>query len=305
MNTFMDQFRRLLLEKPRYNLKGVNSDNCDYADTAVNSKDCYYSFGTFHSEDLLYSRYSRNCEKSADLTFCFNCQWCYQCIGCSKSYGLKNCKYCSNCSDCSFCEDCTGCKNCFGSIGLHQKEYYFFNEDLSKEEYEQRLAQLDLSNPEHLTAIETRLEKLRQKNFQLSTHQTMCEDCVGDNLVECKSAYQCFDAYDLEDCQYCIETNSLKNCCDMTVCFNSQESYQCIHCPNNYGLKFCYHCDNSSESEFCAYSANLKNCFGCVYLKDKQYHILNQPYEPEEYRKKVAEIKKELIDQGLYNLLPY
>jgi hypothetical protein len=305
MTPFLTEFKKLLLEQPRYNLKIVNSENCDYADTAVNSQDCYYSFGAFHSENLLYSRYSRNCKNSSDLTFCFDCEWCHECVGCSKSYGLSYSKYCSNCSNCSFCEDCTGCKDCFGCIGQHQKQYMMFNEQLTKEEYEKRLAQLDLSHPEVRAAIAERMEALRQQVPQLATHQTMTEASTGDNLVQTKNAYQCFDSYDLEDSFYCIETNSLKNCSDMTVCFKTEESYQCCHCPGDYNCKFCIHCDYCSDSTFCTYSMNLKNCFGCVYLKDKEYHILNKPYEPEEYFKKVKEIKQELIDAGMYNLNPY
>lgn len=305
MKNFLEQFKQLLIEQPHYNLKGSNSENCDYADTAVNSQDCYYSFGTFHCEDLLYSRYSRNCKNSSDLTFCFNCEWCYQCLGCSKSYSLDNCQYCANCSECAYCEDCTGCKNCFGCIGQHQKQYMFFNEQLTKEEYEQRITEIDLSNPAVREAIAAKFEKLKQKVPIIASHQTQCEDCVGDNLVEAKNAYQCFDAYDLEDCNYCIETNSLKNSTDCTVCFKGEELYQCCHCPGDYNCNFCIHCDYCSDSEFCAYSMNLKNCFGCVYMKDKQYHILNKAYSQEEYEKTVKAIKEDLIQKGMYNLLPY
>ena len=47
METFVNAFQRLLLESPRYNLKQVGADNCDYADTAVKSRNCYYCFGIF------------------------------------------------------------------------------------------------------------------------------------------------------------------------------------------------------------------------------------------------------------------
>ncbi|QQR83682.1 hypothetical protein IPJ72_00505 [Candidatus Peregrinibacteria bacterium] len=164
---------------------------------------------------------------------------------------------------------------------------------------------MDLNNPAHRQAIEVRLNQLRQTVPQIATHQTLCEGSVGDNLVQCKNAYQCFDGYDLEDVGYAIETNSLKNCYDMTVCFKTEESYQCVHCSGNYGLKFSIHCDGCSESEFCAYSKNLRNCFGCVYLQDKQFYILNQPYSEADYYAKVAEIKQELIEAGQYNLLPF
>ena len=136
----------------------------------------------------------------------------------------------------------------------------------------------------------------------MGIHQTMTEDCVGDNIVQAKNCHQCFDCYDMEDCSYCIETNSLKNCSDMTVCFQTEESYQCIHCPGDHNCNFCLHCDFCSDSEFCAYSRNLKNCFGCVFMKYKEYHILNQPYKPAEYFPKVAEIKADLQKSGRYNL---
>jgi hypothetical protein len=367
MVNFLSQFQDLLKSQPRYNLKGVNSENCDYADTAVNSKNCYYSFGTFHCEDLLYGRYSRNCTNCTDVTFSFDCEWCYECIGCSKSYALKYSKYSDNCSNSYFLENCIGCKDCFGCIGLNQKQYHFFNQPLSKEEYKKRINEFiqhtqstnnlsplsrvcpeqsaagsneggdvdPISSPckgetglfalandqrglevategsinkptiDPLQPIKAKLEQLRQSLPTICTNQTMTENSTGDNIVQAQNAHMCFDAYDLEDCNYCIETNSLKDCTDMTVCFNTQESYQCVHCPNNYQLKFCIHCDNCSESEFCAYSMNLRNCFGCVYMKDKEYHILNKPYEPEEYKRTVKEIKAQLINEGQYNLLPY
>lgn len=305
MPNFLAQFRDLLLRFPRYNLKIVNSENCDYADTSLNSKNCYYTFGNFHSEELLYSRYSRNCKNCGDMCFSFDCEWCYQCLGCAKCYNVNYCKYCSNCSDCSFSENLIGCKNCFGCIGLVHKEYYFFNEKLSPEDYCSRLSQCDLKDHRHIEAVGKKLDQLRLKTPQLCVHQTMCEDCVGDNLVQCKNAYQCFDAYDLEDCNYCIETNSLKDCTDMTVNFKTEFSYQCIHSPGCTNVNFCYHCDFCSDSEFCAYSRNLKNCFGCSYLKDKEYHILNKPYEKEAYFKAVQSIKADLQARGMYNLFPY
>lgn len=239
------------------------------------------------------------------MCFSFDCEWCYQCLGCAKCYNVDYCKYCSNCSDCAFSEDLIGCKNCFGCIGLVHKEYYFFNEKLSPEEYRARRAQFDLQDHRHIEAVRKKLDQLRLKTPQLAVHQTMCEDCVGDNLVQCKNSYQCFDAYDLEDCNYCIETNSLKDCTDMTVNFKTEFSYQCIHSPGCYNVNFCYHCDFCSDSEFCAHSRNLKNCFGCAYLNNKEYHILNKPFKKEEYFKTVEAIKADLQARGMYNLLPY
>ena len=54
----------------------------------------------------------------------------------------------------------------------------------------------------------------------------------------------------------------------------------------------------------CTFGYNLyscKNCFGCVYLKGKEYHILNQPYEKEEYFRTKEEIIQELKEKNMYS----
>ena len=40
--------------------------------------------------------------------------------------------------------------NCFGSVNLRNKNYYFFNEKLSKEEYEKKLQEYKLHTREGL-----------------------------------------------------------------------------------------------------------------------------------------------------------
>jgi len=303
--SFFSDFQRLLLEKPRFNVKQVGAENCDFADVAVKSRNCYYCFGVFYCEDVYYSRYSRKCVSSSGLTFCANCEWCAECIDCAGCYMCDYCQDCGNCRDCRFCKDCFGCSDCFGCAGLYQKKYCMFNEQLTKEEYQKRIAMLNLESAAHRDAIHRRVEEVRKKVPNLGVHQFNCEDCIGNHLTECKSCYRCHDSFSNEDCLYCIETNGNKSSCDLTICVEDELCYQCVHCPQGYNLNYCFQCDNSSNCEFCAWSKNLKDCFGCVYLQNKQYHILNKPYSPEDYVKEVARIERELQEAGQYNLLPY
>lgn len=303
--TFFQEFQQLLLTQPRYNLKQVSVENCDYADTAVKSNNCYYTFGAFYSEDFYYGRYSRKCNNCSDLTFCVSCQWCMECVDCVNGYMLDYCQDCANCSECRFCKDCFGCQNCFGCVGLYKKQYCFFNEPLTKEEYQRRIDNLDLSDAAQRKNFQQKLEELKKTTMNLGIHQFSTEDCVGDHLSECKNCYQCYDSFALEDCLYCIETNGNKNCCDLTVCFEAEACYSCVHSPLNYNSNFLFQTDQTSDSEFCAFSKNLKDCFGCVYLANKQYYILNKPYSAQEYKVKVEEIKTELMRSGQYNLLLY
>ena len=40
-------------------------------------------------------------------------------------------------------------------------------------------------------------------------------------------------------------------------------------------------------------------------MQNKEYHILNKPYSPEDYVKEVARIRAELQESGQYNLRPF
>lgn len=302
---FLHDFRQLLLTKPRYNIKNVGSENCEYSDVAVRSKNCYYCFGIFYSEDVFYARYSRKCTSCSDLAFCVGCQWCNECVDCADCYMADFCQDCQNCNECRFCKDCFGCTQCFGCAGLHQKSHRMFNEQLTKEEYAKRMNEIDLANPEQREAIVKRMEEIRTRVPNLALHQFSCEDCTGNHLTECKGCYRCHDSFALEDCLFCIETNGNKNCCDLSICFETEWCYQTVHSPLCHSSNFLYHCDSVRDSEYCAFSRNLKHCFGCVYMENKQYHILNKPYPKEEYEREVMRIRTELQTSGRYNLLPY
>lgn len=302
---FVEQFQQLLLEKPRYNVKQILAENSQYSETAIKSGNCYYCFCVFYCEDVYYGRYSRQCTSCSGISFCVDCQWCIDCTDCTKGYELFNCQSSDNCSYCQFCRDCFSCENCFGCFGLNKKKYCFFNKQLSKEAYQEAVNSLDVSNPAVRQKIQQQLEHLRTTNPTVATRQFRTEDCIGDNLSECKGCIQCFDAFNLEDCIYNIEANGNKDCLDISVCFETEASYMCVQAPLNFDCKFLINSDQCNGSEFCAYSKNLTDCFGCVYLANKKHHILNKAYSPEEYKQKVSEIKSQLIENRQYNLLLY
>lgn len=303
--SFLQQFQKLLLASPRFNVKHVMAENSDYADTVLKSKNCYYSFCVFYCEDVYYARYSRKCISCNGITFCVECEWCTECVDCQKCYNSHYCQDCQNCSDCSFCKDCFGCRNCFGCAGLYQKEYHMFNERLSKEEYAQRMRELNLQDLKHRTLVEERVKKLRQKTPNLALHQFMTEDCVGDHLTQCKNGYQCFDSFNNDDCTYCIETNGNKNCIDLTVCFENEWCAHCVQSTMNHSCDHVIFTDQSSDCAFSAYLRSCKHCFGCASLDRKEYYILNKPVSPDMYEETVAKLRKELQSEGMHNLNPF
>jgi hypothetical protein len=299
---FVRRFRSLLIEMPRYNVKHVQAENCDYSDTAIKSANCYYSFCTFYCEDVYFGRYSRQCRSCSGVTFCVNCEGCIECTDCINCWFLSSCRDCRDCSESDFCIDCSSCSDCFGCIGLHRAQYCLFNEQLSEPEYRAWIKAIDLSDSNTLSLIASRIEALRKETCLLGIHTFRTENCIGDHLAECTNCFQCYDSFKLEDCLYNIEANGNRDCCDLSVCFEAELCFNCVQAPLNYNCNFLLHSDSCSDSEFCAYSKNLKNCFGCVYLADKEYCILNRPVPAEGYSDLVDSLRKELIIKSCYSL---
>ena len=105
------------------------------------------------------------------------------------------------------------------------------------------------------------------KNCYLVTHSDYNEDCAyGSNLTNSKD---CFDAYLVDKCESSYE---ITNCRD---CYNTFFSLDCNSCHNVFFSRNCIGCND---------------CFGCVNLRNKQYHIFNEPYSKEEYEKKIFEL---------------
>lgn len=300
--SFVPTFRTFLLQKPRFNLKQVHVENCAYSDTALKSKNCYYCFGAFYCEDVYYGRYSRSCKDCSGIALCANCEGCVECSDCVDCYFCDYSENCRNCSECIFCHECYSCENCFGCVGLYQKKYCFFNEQLSQEEYQAWRKVVDLSDRAQLQQIADRRLALKKGVPLPASNQFRADNCLGNYLTESSECYYCFDGILLEDSFYTIEANANKNACDLTVCFETELCYSCVQSPLNYNCNFLLQVDQSFDCEFCAYSKNLRNCFGCVYLANKEFHILNQAVSPDLYPIIVQEIRKQLINTNLYNM---
>jgi hypothetical protein len=98
-------------------------------------------------------------------------------------------------------------------------------------------------------------------------------------------------------CTFCTDSDRLVRCHFCTRCV---DCFECSHCRDSRGLVACQHCD---DCEGCARSAYLVRsvgcsgctyCFGCVGLSQRDFHILNEPYERSEYFAIIARLRREL-----------
>lgn len=99
-----------------------------------------------------------------------------------------------------------------------------------------------------------------------------CVECTGCH--GCSGSTFCRDSERLTRCHYCVEC---RLCIDCSHCHGSTGLVSCHHCMD------CESCVGSSYLMRCAAMAGSTYCFGCVGLSDKDFYILNEPYERSEY----------------------
>lgn len=308
IETFIQDFRKLYLEKPQCGSWTRGSENCDYGDIITVSKDCYMCFNSGNCHDAYYCEDSKALKDSVDCAHCEECELCYECLDCDNCYNSSNCQDCTNCDSIKFSYDLRRCKNCFGCVGLRDQEYNIFNIKYTKESYEALVATLDLSNPKMIADINAKVEELKRKTPRMYIHQFDTTECTGDYVYHSKNCHYSFDTRHSEDSGYILQANLDTGTRDSWDCgpvpTNVELSYDIAYCDNLFGCQHLYWCGRLKDSEYNINCFDGENLFGCHFMKNKfhGFYILNQEVTKEYYEKTVPEIKKMLYGKGIYSL---
>ncbi len=307
-SNFIEEFRKLFLASPQCGSWTRASDNCDYGDITTVSKDCYMCFNSGNCRDAYYCEDSRALTDSGDLAFCESCELCYECVDCDTCYNSNYCQDCTNCESVNFSYDLRRCKNCFGCCTLRDKQYCIFNQQYSKEEYEEKMKMFDYTNHAGIKFIEQKVKEFQKENPRMNVHQHDTEKCTGDYIYHSKNCHECFDTRHTEDSGYIYQANLDMGTRDswdcgpiptgMDLCYDIAYSHFLFECQHLYW------CGNLKNSKWCTNCMESENLFGCHYLKNKQkkFYILNKEVDEEYYKKRTAEIKSELKEMGIYTL---
>lgn len=293
----MDFFKELeCLRQNRFRLSAVRLQNInsDYTANTDQCKNCYLIANAVHNEDCMYGRDFYDSNDCIDCDHIFGCTLCYECVNCRQCWDSLCLQDSNNCQNCDYGYDLKDCQNCIGCVGLRKKQFHIFNMQYSKENFLQKKEALKRQEMQ-AQFNELKFKVPRQHSLKIAT-----ENCFGDNIYNSKNAWYAFDISECQDIGYVEESKKLHDCWDITILEESSFCYQTSssHILNN--CNFCFQCLSSSDLEFCEFVMNSRNCFGCISLNHKEYHILNQPYPKEEYFKRVAEIKAELKRENDY-----
>ncbi len=300
---FFEQFEELANEVARPSLvRGYQFDeNSDYTNYAGKNKNCYMIFDSDNNWDCYYSYGITNNKNCMDCYRVSDCELSYECVDVAGSYGLYYSQDCGNCSESAFLKNCIGCKQCFMCSNLKNKQYYIYNVESTKEEYERLMK--SLSQRDELERLLPHWEEFKLKYPQKYMHGFQNENVSGDYLVNCKNAEDSYDCFRLWDCKYMTRSVDAKDCMDVDEGVDGIElNYEsAVTVYNSNNCKFCVlvltDCNDLEYSIYCNYSSF---CFGCFGLQRKKHCILNKQYSEEEYEELVPKIIEHMKSTGEY-----
>ncbi len=290
--TFFSQIGDLINQVPRAALYNVAGDNSDYNQSTGHLKNCYLLAGANRNHDCYYGTYINDSRDCVDMYMANQCELCYECIDVKNCYNCAFVQNSSNCRNSQFLFACDNCQDCFGCVNLKNKQYCYFNKQLTATDYYQLVRNY---NSASYLEVERMKEKmaLHMQNFpvrfMLGKNN---EAATGNALDHSRDCMHCFDAADLERCCYCTFLYQARDCMDIfawgmtaELCYYSMEvgagAYRnlfCITCFGSTNLLYCFQCHNCSD------------CFGCSGLTNKRYCIFNKQYTAATYEALVAEI---------------
>lgn len=297
---FFVQLKELFAINPRfYAYKFGTFVNSEFVNFAKDDKNAYLSYSVIDCEDILYSTII---DKSKNSTDCFNVMkldGCYQNVYGEGNYNSHYMLQSQNCIDSYFLFDCVNCQNCCLSSNLRNKQYYFKNQKLSKEEYQKAVAGLEM---ETYTGVEHAKIEFDSMLLNNAIHKYAfiyaSQNATGDYIHHAKNIKNCFDTYEAENISYGNRVLYVKDSMDLSGSGYAENTYESMAATMNTSLDFfCYITIQGCSR--CQYSLILKNCsdcFGCVGLTNAKYCIFNKQYEKDEYFEMVDKIKKHMMD---------
>src|SRR3989344_8864596 len=153
------------------------------------------------------------------------------------------------------------------------------NEQYTKEEYEKRLAALNLGSHAANRAFALRVRELERRIPVKYAHGSMNTDVLGDYIFNSKNVKHSRVIVNGEHIKYSQRVlDGVKDCYDYTSCgYNSELIYESMNIGQNcQNVKFSFDCwPNCVNLEYCLNCHSSSDLFGCVGLRNKQYCILN------------------------------
>ena len=298
--SFFEQYKELRNMVPRVAIINKGGVDSPYTNLSANNKNCYFLIESSNNEDRIHSYWLENqCKSVVDSSFLTRVEIAYESLLSWQSFKLFFSKDSRECSDSYFLNNCVNVSHSLCCINLRNKQNHIFNEPFSKEDYEQKIAEMDLGSYSSLVAL-----KERSRDFSLLfprrfAYTVKSVDVTGDYVVSSKNVKYSFFVEDGENIKYAIHTfDKVRDNMDTDVlgiggelCYESMNTALGVNRMN-----FCVRCWTGHNSSYCDNCDDSRSSFACIGLRNKQHCILNKQYAKEEYETLVPKIIQHMND---------
>ncbi len=298
--TFWEQYQSLLNEvpKPAVEVDYLKMINSPYVNACSALKNCHWVFLASPSENVSYAFSIGDVKDSMDLTNVAMSEKSYFIFN---GFRIYNSSFLVNCGDClnvHFSRDLKNCHDCFGCVNLRNKSYCFFNKQLTKEEYQKKIKGINLGSYQVV-------EEMRRQTAEMFLTAPVKyyngynnENVSGDYIWNSKNVQAGYGIESGENVKYSqmLEMGPVKDCYDYTSWGdNARRMYEVSHAGEKVAdIKFTNGAWYSYNIEYSDNALHSHDLFGCVFMRKKEYCILNKKYGKEEYLQMVKKIKKQM-----------
>lgn len=293
---FFEQFKSLQNTVPKPALYESANTNSEYCNHTAHMKDSYLIFGSWFCENCGYGQTLSDCKDCWDSIFLKNCEFSFSSTDCTKCNETHFSQECTNCISSALLYDCRNCQNCMFSYNLRNKSYHIFNKSVSKEEYEKVKNETFSSYESFSKNLETFRKTIKKEALHKFMVGEQNQNVSGNFVYNSKNVHNSFFAFEGENIKYVNRGVKQKDSMDIFGVDGGELAYDSNNVDFSSYCLFSVNGENNFNTEYVADSFNVKNVFGCISLRKKEYCILNKQYSKEEYNELVAKIKKQMID---------
>jgi len=279
------------VKDPKHSIALISDGDVNsYFVIASKSKNSFYSSDLFEGESSTEVYAGKHITNSVNVVHSqriFNSRYVRESLDCANS---------------AFLFDCRNCEYCFGTTNKRNRKYVWFNEQLSQEEYANRLKNVDLGKRSDWQNWEKKFLELMEKDgVWPENFNEKVENCTGEYLTNCTNCAYCFMGWEgSKNNERCFYLFTSEGNYFVVGSFYPVNCYQGSSVSETNSAKFSVNLLRCQDMEYCFNCQNCEHCFACVGLNRQKFCILNKQYAEEEYWQKLDEIKCLLLEKGEY-----
>ena len=289
--SFISQIQKLQRSVPKLSIFQKNCEDSPYSHFESDQKNCYMTVWWHYSEDTMYGNFIIKSKKIVDSFWAFECENCYECVNSYRLHACLHMRYSYDSYNCILWYDLKWCSNCIWCIGLRNKEYCIFNKQYTKQEYDDKKKSMRISSFQNFQKIKREFETLRVSLPHKYCNIYNSENCNGDDIFDSKNIDHAYLIDGSEDCKHVSVIWWAKKSMDAYGAWWIENMYECMGVGlASMNIAFSTVCFENHDVYYSDYCFNSSHLFGCVWLKNKEYCILNKQYTKQEYNKLVPKI---------------